>query len=156
MSAYLSVLTEEEKEFIYELPARAAILVGGADDDFDVIERKVATELTHLKAFTSNEYLQEYFAEVSTRFVADVDRLMAAYPNTAKERNPQIREELNKASEVLLKIDGHFTDGFDDAIIEIARYVAEASGGVLGFLAISKVEERALCNLTRILKEQAY
>ena len=156
MSQYLSVLTEEEKEFLYQVPARAVILVGGADDDFDDLERKTAEELAKTKTYTSNEELQCYFTEVSGRLLQDVDALMAGYPTEAKDRNPKIREELRNVNSVLDKIDGHFTDGFTDAIIEIARYVAESSGGVLGFLSVSKTEEKALCNLTKILKEYSY
>jgi hypothetical protein len=149
-------LSQEEQEILFTTPAKAAILVGGADEDFNKIERKVAKELTHIKSYTSDDALKEFYAIVSNRFIRDVDSLMINYPTYAKDRNPLIRKELKAVIPVLDQLGDDFKNGFQDSVIEIARYVAEASGGVLGFLSVSHQESTALSNLTKVLKEHAY
>ncbi len=151
MSVFFTQLTAEEKEFMFSVPALACILIGGADDHFDEIERKTAKEITHIKSYTSNQYLKDYYTKVSETFVSDVDAIMATLPEKASERNPMIREQLKKVNAILDKLDPHFSKDFNKTVIEIAKYVADASGGVIGFLSVSTVEQEEIANLTLVL-----
>lgn len=144
-------LSAEEIEFLKDVPVLASILVAGADNQIDIDEKKVAHELAHIKSYTSIEEFQCFFKEVSDVFQERFDALVAKYPATAKERNPQIRKDLKEVQTILKKMDGIYAEEFIDSIEEMSRYIAEASGGVLGYMAISRVEQRALHNLTIIL-----
>lgn len=144
-------LSAEEIEFLRDVPVLASILVAGADDQIDIDEKRVAHELAHIKSYTSIEEFQCFFKEVSDVFPKRFEALLDKYPKVAKERNPQIRENLKKVTEILKKIDSIYAEEFIDSIEEMARYIAEASGGVLGYMSISRVERRALHNLTIIL-----
>ncbi len=151
MIPQFSELTEEEKSLMKDVPALATILIAGADNCIDKYEKKVATELTKYKSISSDPQLQDYFIEVSSNFRERLEQLIAELPGKAKFRNPFIREELTRINDIISKINPEFATEFYRSIKEIAQYVAEASGGVLGYLTISKVEAKALNNLEMIL-----
>lgn len=153
MSIAFNELSNEEQELLFLAPVKASILVGGADEDFDKIERRVAKELTHIKSYTSKGQLKSFYTVVAGRFMKDLNELMQGYPHTAAERNKVILEELAAQKEILAKLGEKFQLNFSNTLIEIGRYVAEASGGVLGMLSINEHEERAILNLEKTLKE---
>ena len=129
----------------------ASILVAGADDNIDIDEKRVAHELAHIKSYTAIEEFKSFFKDISDVFPQRFDALLSKYAKSSKERNPQIREDLKTVQTILKKMDAEYADEFIDSIEEMARYIAEASGGVLGYMSISRVERRALHNLTIIL-----
>lgn len=146
-----SELSEEERNLLKDVPALATILIAGADNCIDKYEKKVAAELTKYKSISSDPQLQDYFIVVSETFKERLEQLIAELPGKAKFRNPYIREELSRVNDIIVKVNIEFAKEFYKNIKEIARYVAEASGGVLGYLAISNAEARALNNLEMIL-----
>ncbi len=152
MSIRFNELPIEEQEILFLTPAKAAVLVGGADENFDEIEQKVATELTRIKSYNSKGELKDFYSLVSDRFVQDINNLMEIYPETAKERNDIIKEELTKVSPILEKLGDGFKTTFINIILELARHVAEASGGILWLLTINHDERKEIENLTKILK----
>ncbi|MCP4522058.1 MAG: hypothetical protein GY827_10270 [Cytophagales bacterium] len=156
MIPQFSELTQEEKDLMYQVPALATILIAGADDDIDALEKEVAEELTNLKATTTEAELQEYYEKVSTTFRKDLEQLISELPGKAKFRNPYIREQLAEINVIFDKVPPMFANDFYRHIKQIAKRVAEASGGVLGYLSVSKEEERALNNLEMILQPKSF
>lgn len=150
VETYFENLTDEEKAFVHEVPVLAAILVAGADNDIKKIELRVASQITKIKAHTSTE-LKAFYAEVSEDFHNKFEHLLARYPNNAAERNPAIREDLKVLQPILIKMKRTRADEFVTSVHEIARYTAEATGGVLGYYSVSEVEKKALFNLDLIL-----
>ena len=156
MIAQFSQLTEEEIKLLYQIPALATILIAGADDNIEVLEKEVAEELTLLKASTGDITLREYYEKVSLTFSADIEKLISELPGKAKYRNPYIREQLAQVNIIFDKVPPMFANDFYRHIKQIGRRVAEASGGLLGYLAVGKEEERALHNLDIILKPKSF
>ena len=147
---YFQKLSEEEKDFAHRVPILAAILVAGADDDVEQIEKKVAAQVTYFKGHTTSQ-LKEFYTEVSEDFHEKFETMMTKYPANAAERNPAIREDLARLDEIIPKMDRVRGDEFVDSILSVARQVAEASGGLLGYANIKPAEQRALSNLKLIL-----
>lgn len=156
MIPQFSELTQEEVELMYQVPALATILIAGADDDIDNLEKEVAEELTVLKASTSEPKLHEYYEKVSATFRKDLETLISELPGSAKFRNPYIREQLTHINIIFDKVPPMFANDFYRHIKQIAKRVAEASGGVLGYLSVGKEEERALNNLEMILQPKSF
>ena len=156
MITQFSELTEEEVELLYQVPALATILIAGADDDIDILEKQVAEELTHLKSTTSEPKLHEYYEKVSDTFRKDLETLISELPGSAKFRNPYIREQLTHINVIFDKVPPLFANDFYRHIKQIAKCVAEASGGVMGYLSVSNDEAKALINLEMILQPKSF
>ena len=140
----LDRLSHEEQAFMLKVPALIAVLIGGADDDFDEKERALAEKLTRYKAHTHHDeqVLVPYFTEVHEHFESQLANLMHHYPASASLRNPQIAAELERLNTILPKLNRDFAITFYRSMRSLARRVAEASGGVLGFFSVGKEEHK--------------
>lgn len=140
----LERLSPEEQAFMIKVPALIAVLIGGADDDFDEKERALAEKLTRYKAHTHHDeqMLVPYFTAVHEHFETQLDNLMHHYPASASLRNPMIAKELESLNSILPKLNRDFAIAFYRSMRSMARRVAESSGGVLGFFAVGKEEHK--------------
>lgn len=135
-------LTEEEQELMYKVPVMVSILIAGADNEIDRNEIRKATDLSKIKQKSAREELMEYYREVGQDFEDKMKILIQQYPSNATERNALIMKELEQINKILPKLNRKFAIEFYASIKDIAKKVAEASGGVLGYMAIGYEESR--------------
>lgn len=135
-------LTEEERELMFKVPILVSILIAGADNDIDRSEIRKAVDISSIKQKQAREELLDYYREVAQDFEDKMKVLIQHYPQNALERNPMIIEELEKVNLVLPKLDNRFAVEFYASIRDIAKKVAEASGGVLGYMAVGYEESK--------------
>ena len=146
-------LTENEKELIYRAPALVTYLIGGVDNNFDAAEEAQAKHVVHFRTATGDPMLFDYFTEVEKTFATQLEELVKQYTDLqAETRTGILSEELAKLNEVLPKIDAIYARSLLKSWKSLALAVAEASGGVLGFLEVS-YEEKHLLDLHMITVE---
>lgn len=143
-------LSEEEKALVYNAPALVSYLIGGADDNFDAQEEKRSKHVIRLRKAVGDPILFDFFNEVEEQFDNQLQALIRQYGNLqADVRTKILVEELTKLNDVLHKIDGLYARSFVKSLRSLATAVAEASGGVVGFLGVS-YEEKHLLGLEMI------
>jgi len=148
-------LTEEEVDLMLRVPALICTLVAGADSNIDNSEIREAVAISKLKQTRARKALIEYYREVGKNFEAQFIQCNDNYPKKADERNLLITEELEKVNPILKKLDRSFAIKFYNSIKDLAQKIAEASGGVLGFMSVS-YEESKLIKLDMIKDPQRY
>ncbi|TRX51419.1 hypothetical protein FNH22_24325 [Fulvivirga sp. M361] len=137
-------LTESERELMFKVPILVSILIAGADNEIDKSEIKQAVNLSKLKQQKARKDLIDYFKTVGTDFEDKLKVTIQQYPVDASDRNPKIIEELERLNHVLPKLDKNFAIDFYASIRDIARKIAEASGGVLGYMAVGYEESKLI------------
>ena len=137
-------LTESEKELMFKVPILVSILIAGADNEIDKSEIKQAVNLSKLKQQKARKDLIDYFKTVGTDFEDKLKVTIQQYPVDASDRNPKIIEELERLNHILPKLDKNFAIDFYASIRDIARKIAEASGGVLGYMAVGYEESKLI------------
>ena len=135
-------LNDTEKQIMYEAPALVTVLIAGADNKIDKQEVKKALSLAELKTYRSRRVLREYYQEVFKVFEQQFLDLVMELPETAEERNPILEEKLRRINFIFPKLDQKFSQQFYASLLDFAKSVAEASGGVLGYFSISAEENR--------------
>ncbi|MFT7232888.1 MAG: hypothetical protein ACI8TA_002106 [Cyclobacteriaceae bacterium] len=145
----LEKLREDEIAVLLKAPVYVTILIAGADGEIDKNERKEAIELARIKQSKSREKLGQYYKEVGESFEQWFNELLTELPSSAEERNQIITSELRKLNFILPKIDKYFGIELHASLKDIAKKIAESSGGVLGYLSIS-FEESKLVELKMI------
>ncbi len=143
------VLTQDEVETMLKTPILVSILIAGADNDIDKTEIKEASSISRLKQKKARLDLIDYYKEVGVDFEDKLKVLIQHYPAKAEERNPLIVEELEKLNSILPKLSHKFSVEFYASIRDIAKKIAEASGGLLGYMAVG-YEESKLIGLNMI------
>lgn len=137
-------LREDEIEVLVDAPVYVAILIAGADGDIDKAERKEAVEVAHSKQGRAREQLVEYYKLVGERFEAKFTEKISELPENADERNKAITAELRKLNFILPKIDKNFAVKLYASLKDLAKKIAEASGGILGYLSVSYEESKLI------------
>ena len=137
-------LREDEVEVLLTAPVYVAILIAGADGEIDKSERKEAIEVAHSKQGRAREQLVEYYKEVGLSFEEKFTRLISELPEDADERGKAITTELRKLNFILPKVDKNFSFKLYASLKDLAKKIAEASGGILGYLSVSYEESKLI------------
>lgn len=142
-------LSEEEIETMLKVPVLVSILIAGADGTIDKSEIKQAVSLSKIKQTKAREDLIEFYKEAGRDFEDKMKIMITQLPAESSERNPVIIGELEKVNNIFSKLDPKFSEEFYFSIKDMAKKIAEASGGVLGYMAVG-YEESKLIGLNMI------
>ena len=144
-------LREDEVEVLLNAPIHVAILIAGADGKIDKSERREAIDVARTKQSRAREQLAAYYKLVGERFEPKFNELIDSLPSGTNERIQAITIELRKLNFILPKVEKNFAIKLHASLKDLAKKIAEASGGVLGYLSVS-YEEAKLMEL-RMIKE---
>lgn len=136
--------SHEQVELLLKAPILVSILIAGADDEIDKSEIKKAINIAQDKQKRARAALIDYYKEVGENFEDKLMVMIQSYPSDSKTRNPQIIEELEELNDLLPKLDKHFAVELYESLKDIAKKIAEASGGVLGYMSIGYEESKLI------------
>lgn len=149
MISEFSTLRDDEIEVLLNAPVYVAVLIAGADGEIDKKEIKQALELAQGKQSRERAQLIDYYKEVGLGFESKFFKLSEELPDEVADRNSSISSELRKLNHILPKIDHNFAVKLVASLKDMAKKVAGASGGVLGYMSVS-YEEAKLVELDMI------
>ena len=144
MIAQFEDLNPEELELMYSLPIYVSVMIAGADGKIDSTEIKKAVSLAGLKKKKARKDLLEYYNHVNADYEDKIKMAIANLPSGQKEREKILIEELEKSNAVFAKIEKAFAIKLYASLIEIAKHIAEASGGVFGYMSVGYEESRLI------------
>ncbi|MFN8284857.1 MAG: hypothetical protein U0U67_16660 [Chitinophagales bacterium] len=148
-----SSVNESERSLLLDAPVIVTYLIGGADDNLDAKEKEKSNHLVHIRAATGDPLLFDFYKEIENSFAAKLDALVGKYGNLqANERTRVLVEELTKLNDILPQLSDIYARAYLKSLRSLAHAVAEASGGLLGFLDLS-YEEKHLTALEMITYE---
>lgn len=142
-------LRDDEIDVVVKAPVYVAILIAGADGNIDKSERKEAVNVARNKQTRSREQLSDFYKVVGEVFEDNFNTLIDALPSGTDDRISAITKELRKLNFILPKVDKNFAIKFHASLKELAKKIAESSGGVLGYLSVG-YEEAKLMELKMI------
>lgn len=138
-------LSEEERNLLYSTPSLITFLIGGADNNFDTKEEVQSEHLVRIRTATGDPLLFDFYKHIEQTYFDQLDATVKKYVNLpVAERTEMISNELAKLNEILPKIDNLFARALLKSLRSLAKAIAEASGGVFGFLEISYEEEHLM------------
>ena len=137
-------LNQEELELMYALPINVSVLIAGADGKIDSVEIKKAVSLAGLKKKKARKDLLDYYNQVNVDYEDKIKMTIANLPSGHKEREKLLIEELTKVNDVFPKIDKAFATKLYASLKENAKHIAEASGGVFGYMSVGYEESRLI------------
>ncbi|MEO9967012.1 MAG: hypothetical protein ABJF11_14535 [Reichenbachiella sp.] len=144
-----NTLRDDEIEVLLKAPVLVSILIAGADDKIDKSEIHQAVEIANSKQSRAREQLIDYYKEVGKDFQEKFVQLVNEMPDSSEGRAEIISKELRKLNFILPKIENKFAIKLHASLKDMAKKVAEASGGLLGYMSVS-YEEAKLMELNMI------
>lgn len=140
----LKNLREDEIEVLMKSPILVAVLIAGADSKIDKGEIEQAVKVAESKQSRAREQLLSFYKEVGTDFEAKLNHAIAELPSGVDERNDAISKELRKLNHILPKLDQPYAIKLHASLKDMAKKIAEASGGVLGYMSVSYEEAKLM------------
>lgn len=143
------ILSQRERELMYSLPVYVAVLIAGADGEIDKREVSRANNIANDKIKNARKDLILYYNQANENFEDKLKMAIANLPSGTKERQKFLVDKLKESNESFEKLPKKFSVELYASLKEVAKKIAEASGGVFGYMAID-FEESKLIELKMI------
>ena len=137
-------LSEDEIDLLLSVPILISVLIAGADGIIDQKEKKEAILLSYAKHHHVTKQLEGYYKLVGHNFEEKLLTCIAKTSDDLDIRNGDLIQELRKLNSILPKLDKNFSIKFYASIEDWAKRIAEASGGILGYMSITYEEAKLL------------
>lgn len=137
-------LNVEQVELMYNCIPLITIYIAGADGNIDEKEAEWAEKLTKIRSYSYHESLQEYYTNLGETYSDRLESLMSILPDDVAARTAAIEELLAGLNQIFPKLEVNFAARFYKSLLSFAKHVAKASGGFLGFGAISRDEKKLI------------
>jgi hypothetical protein len=144
MIEQFSYLSKDEQEVVMNAPALVTALIAGTDKDVDGKEVNRGLDLMKWKSFRARPDLLDYYHEVSKSFPARLDQILKELPEEKEARNAWVGHRLSKLNPIFPKFDKEFAEQLYASYRELAKHIAESSGGFLGYLSVNFEESRLI------------
>ena len=144
-------LSEEEIELMLQVPLLVTILIAGADGNIDKSEVSEAISIAKGKRTRARKELQQFYSEVAQDFEDKLKAMIHNMPSDQNKRAEDITAQLSKVNDILPRLEKSYATKFYESTKDLAKKIAEASGGILGYMSIG-YEESKLINLDMLKK----
>jgi hypothetical protein len=140
MIQHFDNLTEEETSKMLNAIPLITILIAGADDKIDYDEKKWAIKLANIRNYSNPDELHDYYSHIGNDLAERLNKNIDELPENTASRQQNISERLAELNDIFPKLDPPYGAKFYASCVSFAKYVANASGGFLGFGRVSKAE----------------
>ena len=137
-------LTPSELQQLEVAVVQISVLVAGADGTIDAEEAAWADKVAHIRGYSGEEWLQEFYDQVAANFKISFNDMLKALPTDTALRQATLSTELAKLDPILAKLEPKIGYKMYHSYQTLAMSIAKASGGILGFGAVSRAEEKVV------------
>ncbi len=126
-----NTLTKDEKEALLKFPAYISLLAANNDGLLDKAEKKEAFKLEHIKTFSADPLLKEFYREADKVFKNNLEMLNKNLPEGRDRREATIKYELVKLEKIILKLGEDYTSAMHRSMKSFKDHVSKAHHNVL-------------------------
>lgn len=127
-------LSPHEKDKLLKYPSYISLLAADSDGEIDEKEKKSAIKFSHIKTYSSNPVLFEFYNEADKVFEANIEQLINELPKGKDERETAIKNELAEIEKILLKLDKDYASAIRHSMKSFKDHVSKAHNNVLQYL----------------------
>lgn len=105
MAKGIDELSAEYRAILLKAPALVSVLVASGDHEISKSEKADAVKMAHLKTYTANPLLINYYKEVETDFVRNFQETVKKYSPFDNLKREALKKEISIANNILTKLD---------------------------------------------------
>ena len=124
-------LTEQENKALLKFPAFISLLAASSDNKLDEAEKKSAIKFSHIKTYSCDPLLAEFYNEADKVFEYNIHQLEKDLPIKSAAREAALKEELNKLETIVLKLGEEYTSVMHRSMESFKNHVSQAHHSVL-------------------------
>ena len=125
------LLTVQENEALLKYPAYLSLLAANTDDKLDEAEKKSAIKFSHIKTYSCDPLLSEFYAEADKVFEINIQKLDKDLPVEKEQREAAIKKELLNLEKIVLKLGKDYTSAMHRSMKSFKDHVSQAHHSVL-------------------------
>lgn len=130
---HYSDLNKKEKEQLLKFPAYISLLAATAEGGIDEQEKKSVVKLTHVKTFSSEPLLSDFYKDAELIFEKTITALDNELPHNKEERASFISRELDKLELLLKKLDPGYASILRHSMESYKQHISKAHRNVLEY-----------------------
>jgi anaerobic ribonucleoside-triphosphate reductase len=116
---------------LLKFPAYISMLAANSDDKLDATEKKVAIKFAHIKTFSCDPMLSDFYQEADQVFDINITQLDNDLPKDVKSRDAVIRNELLNLDKIVLKLGKKYAKVMHKSMKSFTDHVSKAHHNVL-------------------------
>jgi hypothetical protein len=127
----LQRLTNEEKARIFKAPVYVSLLAASSNNEVSEKEKADAIKMAHLKTFTADPLLLEYYNEVEENFVDNFEAAVKRFTPFDDAKRELLTEEVNLLNKIIDKLDQPFASVLKKSLSGYAAHVKKSERALL-------------------------
>ncbi len=127
----LETLNDTEKEMLLKFPAYISLLAANNDEGLDETEKKTAIKFSHIKTFSCDPLLFNFYQQADKVFEENITTLHNQLPKGKDEREAAIKDELSKLESILKKLGKEYARTMHRSMATFKGHVSKAHRSVL-------------------------
>lgn len=124
-------LTELENKELLKFPAIISLLAANSDNKLDAVEKQSAIKFSHIKTYSCDPLLTEFYAEADKIFESNIQQLDKDLPVEKAAREAALKSELLKLETILLKLGPDYVSVMRRSMNSFKEHVSHAHHNVL-------------------------
>jgi hypothetical protein len=126
-------LSYTDQAQLLKFPAYISLLASTSENGINKKEKKAVIKLTHIRTFTSDPLLSDFYREAENSFENIITELNESLPHEKNTRRESIVKELSKMDLILGKLGDHYAHVFRQSMNAYKQHVSRAHHNVLEF-----------------------
>ncbi len=119
-------LTNEERELLYKAPVLVSVLASCSLNELNEVQKADAIKLAHLKTFTSNAVLRDYYQEVDKHFERQFEAAVKDYTPFDENQRNNLKQEIEKINLIIGKLEKTYGQVLHKSLEGYADHVKKA------------------------------
>jgi tellurite resistance protein len=144
MASLFSSLSETEYNDIKNAFARVAILVAGAEGKISKSELAWVEKVVNIRSYNLKGYMKEFYKDLNSDFHERLENVLNESSQETSSRQSELTLQLESLNKTLAKLDQKTGAQVYNGLISLAKHVATADGGILGFFTINSEEAKII------------
>jgi hypothetical protein len=124
-------LSESENKALLQFPAFISLLAANSDDRLDEAERKAAIKFSHIKTYSCDSLLSEFYEEADKVFEENMQQLDNDLPIEKAAREAALKKELMKLETIVLKLGEEYITVMHRSMKSFKDHISQAHHSVL-------------------------
>lgn len=124
-------LTTQEHQALLKFPAYISLLAANVDGKLDETEESTAVDFAHIKTYSSDPMLADFFNDVHQTFSITLNALNKALPLGKMNRDSAIKKKLVELEAIINKLDPDHADIIRKSMQSFKEHVSRAHHNVL-------------------------
>jgi hypothetical protein len=127
----LDKLSAEDRAILLKAPALVSVLAASGNHEISKSEKADAVKMAHLKTFTADPILLNYYNEAETNFVKYFEETVKKYAPFDDLKREALKKEISIINNVIAKLDFEFYKTLHNSLSKYAEHVKRSEINIL-------------------------